>query len=73
MCRIDLFYVSLVSELCFLKNSVRFEKNAVRLLQLFTTYLSSEWLIYSKYYSITAMMNKLCTPDFDTVIRYSKI
>jgi len=27
-----------------------------------------EWLIYSKYYSVTAMLSELCSPDFDNVV-----
>ena len=49
--------------------SVQFEKrSSVRIVQLFTVYVIVEQLIYSKYYSITAMLNELCVPDFDTVV-----
>ena len=35
---------------------------------LFTTYVIIQWLIYSKYYSVTDMLNELCIPDFVTVV-----
>jgi len=34
----------------------------------FTTYVIIQWLIYSKYYSISAMLNELCILDFVTVV-----
>ena len=38
----------------------------VQILQLFTSYVIDESLIYSKYYSVTAMLNELCILDFDS-------
>ena len=73
MCRIDF-----LSQFIFEKNSdsvwnefgsVQFEKcSSVWILQLFTTYVIVEWLIYSKYYNISDMLNELCISYFDTVV-----
>jgi len=41
---------------------------SIRILQLFTTCVIVESLIYSEYYSVTAILNELCIPDIDTVV-----
>ena len=47
------------------------KRGLAQILQLFTTYAIDEKLIYSKYYSITAMLNEPYQTSFGSVIKRS--